>query len=165
MPDRLLRPSWDEWFMEIARVVSMRSSCRRRRVGCVVVSRDRYILSTGYNGSPAGSSHCTDTPCRGAGLPSGQGLDLCEAVHAEQNAIARLKDVDSAHTLYCTTPPCTGCVRIIAATPISVIACEGDYAASGEEFWTEVAGRKWRSVRKRVMFQTFDGGWHGVAVE
>jgi dCMP deaminase len=93
------RPTWDEYFIEIAKVVSSRSTCMRRRYGAVIV-KDHVIVSTGYNGAPRGSINCIDTNrCKRQELniPSGERYELCEAVHAEQNAIVngspeRMKD-------------------------------------------------------------------------
>lgn len=93
------RPTWEEYFIEIAKVVSSRSTCLRRRYGAVIV-KDNVIISTGYNGAPRGSINCIDTGnCRRKELnvPAGERYELCEAVHAEQNAIIngspeRMKD-------------------------------------------------------------------------
>jgi dCMP deaminase len=93
------RPSWDEYFIEIAKVVGSRSTCLRRRYGAVIV-KDHVIISTGYNGAPRGSVNCVDRGiCRRKELnvPAGERYELCEAVHAEQNAIIngapdRMKD-------------------------------------------------------------------------
>ena len=93
------RPSWDEYFIEIAKVVASRSTCLRRRYGAVIV-KDKVIVSTGYNGAPRGSLNCVDVnKCKRKELniPSGERYELCEAVHAEQNAIIngspeRMKD-------------------------------------------------------------------------
>ncbi len=83
------RPKWDEYFLEIARVVASRSTCLRRRYGAVIV-KDRVIVSTGYNGAPRGATNCVDTgKCvrKELNVPAGQRYELCVAVHAEQNAI------------------------------------------------------------------------------
>jgi len=93
------RPSWDEYFIEIAKIVSSRSTCLRRRYGAVIV-KDRVIVSTGYNGAPRGVLNCADiNRCtrKEMNIPSGERYELCEAVHAEQNAIIngapeRMKD-------------------------------------------------------------------------
>lgn len=93
------RPNWEEYFIEIAKVVSSRSTCLRRRYGAVIV-KDNVIVSTGYNGAPRGSVNCVDTGrCKRKELnvPAGERYELCEAVHAEQNAIIngspeRMKD-------------------------------------------------------------------------
>ena len=84
-----MRPGWDEYFIEIAKVVSSRSTCMRRQYGAVIV-KDRVIISTGYNGSPRGIKNCVDTKTctrKELNIPSGERYELCEAVHAEQNAI------------------------------------------------------------------------------
>ena len=84
-----MRPDWDNYFIEIAKVVSSRSTCLRRKSGAVVV-KDRVIISTGYNGSPRGIKNCIDVnKCtrKEQNIPSGERYELCEAVHAEQNAI------------------------------------------------------------------------------
>jgi dCMP deaminase len=84
-----MRPDWDNYFIEIAKVVSSRATCLRRKYGAVIV-KDRVIVSTGYNGSPRGIANCIDTgKCtrQELNIPSGERYELCEAVHAEQNAI------------------------------------------------------------------------------
>jgi dCMP deaminase len=97
--EKSARPSWDEYFIRIAGVVASRSTCLRRRYGAVIV-KDRVIVSTGYNGAPRGSVNCVDiNRCkrRELNVPAGERYELCEAVHAEQNAIIngapeRMKD-------------------------------------------------------------------------
>lgn len=84
-----VRPDWNDYFLEIAKVVSSRSTCLRRRYGAVIV-KDNVIVSTGYNGAPRGSVNCVDRgSCRRKELnvPAGERYELCEAVHAEQNAV------------------------------------------------------------------------------
>lgn len=84
-----MRPSWREYFIEIAKVVSTRSTCLRRQYGAVIV-KDNVIIGTGFNGSPRGYVNCIDTGrCtrKELNIPSGERYELCEAVHAEQNAI------------------------------------------------------------------------------
>jgi dCMP deaminase len=112
------RPSWDDYFMEIAHVVAKRSTCLSRQVGCVLVS-DRRILCTGYNGPPKGLSHCEDLGgCLRAqlGIPRGQRQEVCRALHAEQNAIIQaavhgvaLNEVTS----YTLTQPCVTCAKML----------------------------------------------------
>ena len=83
-----MRPSWDEYFMEIAEIVKKRSTCIRRQVGAIIV-KDKQILTTGYNGSPKKLKHCEEIGCKREQMkiPSGQRHELCRALHAEQNAI------------------------------------------------------------------------------
>ena len=120
------RLSKDEYFSQLAALVAQRSTCARRSVGCVLVSARGHILGTGYNGVPRGHPHCIDVRCPGAALPSGTGLDVCEAIHAEQNALLQCKDVEQIDTAYVTAMPCmtctklflnTGCLRIVYAEP------------------------------------------------
>ncbi len=126
-----MRPSWDDYFMEIAHVAAKRSTCLRRQVGAVIV-RENRILATGYNGAPKGVPHCLDTGCRREELkiPSGQRHELCTAVHAEQNAIIQAAvhgvSIDGA-TMYTTTQPCVLCAKMIINAGIKRIVCEGEY--------------------------------------
>lgn len=125
-----MRPSWDEYFMGIARLVSTRSTCLRREVGAVIV-RDRRILTTGYNGPPRGIAHCDVVGClrEQLGVPSGQRLDICRALHAEQNAIiqAALHGVSTEGAMiYVTHQPCFTCAKmIINAGIVRVVYGEG----------------------------------------
>ncbi|HHV64452.1 MAG TPA: cytidine deaminase [Peptococcaceae bacterium] len=83
------RPSWDEYFLEIAGIVAKRSTCLRRNYGAVIV-KDNIIVSTGYNGAARGEPNCIDTmECvrEKYNVPKGERYELCVAVHAEQNAI------------------------------------------------------------------------------
>ena len=83
-----------EWyFLKMAHLVSERGTCARRKVGCILVNSKKHVIATGYNGVSSNQEHCIDNPCKGARLKSGQGLDLCEAIHAEQNALLQCKDV------------------------------------------------------------------------
>ncbi|MFZ2950343.1 MAG: cytidine/deoxycytidylate deaminase family protein [Desulfuromonadaceae bacterium] len=124
------RPSWDQYFMDITRLVATRSSCLRRQVGALLV-KDRNILATGYNGVPSGITHCEVTGCLRERLkvPSGERHELCRGLHAEQNAIIQAAkhgtNINGA-TLYCTTMPCIICTKmIINAGIIRVIYGEG----------------------------------------
>ena len=109
------RPSTDEYFMEMARLVSTRSTCLRRRVGAVIV-KDKRVLSTGYNGSPRGTRHCEELGCirEQMHVPSGTRHELCRGVHAEQNAVTQAAyfgvSVNGA-TIYTTTFPCSMCAK------------------------------------------------------
>ena len=127
------RPSWDEYFMEIAGVVSKRSNCSRRQVAAVIV-KDNHILSTGYNGTPRGVKNCFDGGCpRCSGhAKSGTGLDECLCVHAEQNAIcqaARHGVNISGSTIYVTISPCLTCAKLIINAGITEVVYGGDYTA------------------------------------
>lgn len=137
----MTRPTLDQTYMEVARTFAKRATCSRRQVGAVVTGNG-YILSSGYNGSFPGSTHCIDVPCAGAGLASGTGLDLCMSAHAEQNAIARLRQVDEADTLYCTTAPCISCTKLALCIGIKRIVADQNYPTSGKGLWLS-SGRVW----------------------
>lgn len=127
------RPTWDEYFMEIAHVVAKRSNCSRRKVGAVVMNRN-HILSAGYNGTPRGVKNCFEGGCpRCAGkTPSGKGLDECLCTHAEQNAICQAAlhgvAIDGA-TIYITLSPCLTCAKLIINSGITEVVYDGDYTA------------------------------------
>jgi deoxycytidylate deaminase len=81
----------DWYFLKMANLASERATCKRRKVGCILVNSKKHVIATGYNGVAAGQEHCIDNPCEGAQLKSGEGLDKCEAIHAEQNALLQCK--------------------------------------------------------------------------
>ena len=114
----------DEYFLEIANTVATRATCPRRRVGCVLVDSKQHIVATVYNGVPSGFTHCTEIPCEGAELPSGTGLDVCEAIHAEVNAFLQVRSDDEL-TAYVTIMPCFSCAKMMANSNIKrVVAAE-----------------------------------------
>ena len=123
------RPSLDEYFMEIACVVGKRSTCLRNHVGALFVKNKR-LLSTGYNGAPAGLQHCDEVGCAREGVASGTRHELCRAVHAEQNAIiqAALHGVSiEGATLYCTHQPCILCAKMLINARISRVVYSRSY--------------------------------------
>lgn len=123
------RPDLDDYFMHIARVVSTRSTCLRRQVGAVIV-KGKQIVSTGYNGAPAGHAHCLEIGCARVGVPSGQRSEICRAAHAEQNAInfaARFGIPIEGATLYTTHHPCSWCAKSIVNAGIQRVVFGEDY--------------------------------------
>jgi len=125
------RPSWDEYFMQIAQLVAKRSTCLRRKVGAILV-RDKRILCTGYNGPPRGLAHCSEVGCLRdkLGIPSGERQEICRGLHAEQNAIiqAALYGISIKDSiLYCTHQPCITCSKMIINAGIKKIIFLGDY--------------------------------------
>ena len=125
------RPDWDSYFMEIAQIVSKRSTCLRRAVGAVLV-KDKQILATGYNGTPKGLPHCEEVGCLREQLhvPSGQMHELCRGIHAEQNSViqAAVNGVSiSGSTLYCTHQPCVVCSKILINAGIKRIVYANPY--------------------------------------
>jgi dCMP deaminase len=120
-----VRPSWDQYFLEIATVVATRSTCRRKRVGAVLV-RDRVIVSTGYGGSVRGQPHCLEAGCDID--PATKGCR--RTVHAEMNAIAQaaLNGVSTRDTTaYVTLSPCEWCFRTMANAGIVRIVYAEQY--------------------------------------
>jgi len=111
------RPSWDTYFLQLARQAATRSTCLRRQVGAVLV-RDKRVLATGYNGAPRGVAHCLEVGClrEELGIPSGERHELCRAIHAEQNAIIQAAvhgvAIEGA-SLYCTHQPCVLCAKVL----------------------------------------------------
>jgi dCMP deaminase len=125
------RPSYDEYFMEMAHVVSKRSTCIRRKVGAILV-KDKHILSTGYNGAPKGLKHCSEEGCirKKKNIPSGERHELCRGLHAEQNAIIQAAVFGVSikeSTLYCTNTPCVVCVKMLINAGVIKINYSGDY--------------------------------------
>ncbi|OQB12208.1 MAG: tRNA-specific adenosine deaminase [Candidatus Omnitrophica bacterium ADurb.Bin205] len=123
--NNIKRPSWDEYFMEMAKLVAKRSTCLRRSVGAVLV-KDKRILATGYNGAPRGLKHCIDIGCMRQKLkiPSGQRHELCRALHAEQNALiqASLYGISAEGSmLYATNQPCVICAKMLINAGIKEI--------------------------------------------
>ncbi len=127
------RPSWDEYFIEIAKLVSTRSNCVSRKVGAVITI-DNQIVSTGYNGAPKGLHHCIDAGgClrKLNNIESGTRQEVCRAVHAEQNAIisAAIKGVSiKGGTIYLNTYPCSICTRMLKNAEIKRIVYDSDYS-------------------------------------
>ncbi len=142
------RPSNDEYFMEMAQLVSSRSTCLRRKVGAVIV-KEKRVLSTGYNGSPKGTKHCEELGCIRVKLnvPSGTRHELCRGVHAEQNAVTQAAhfgvSVDGA-TIYTTTYPCSMCAKILINAGIKEIIYSEGYADDLSKDLLEEAGIKIR---------------------
>ncbi len=148
MPQAPERPSWDEYFMEIATQVATRSTCLRRQIGALIV-RDRRILATGYNGTPSGIRHCAEVGCLRdqLGIPSGERHELCRGIHAEQNAViqAALSGTSIAGSkVYCTHQPCVQCAKILINAGITEIVFSGEYPDQMSRDMLDEAGVKLR---------------------
>jgi len=130
--DAVGRPTWIEYFMDIADLVAKRSTCLRRQVGAVAV-KDKRILATGYNGVPSGIPHCLDVGClrEQEGIPSGERHELCRGIHAEQNVIIQAAYSGVAiqgASLYCTNLPCLICSKMLINSGIREIFYRQGYA-------------------------------------
>ena len=138
----MTRPSWEEYFMSIARQVALRSTCLRRQVGCIIVL-DKRIVSTGYNGAPSGLPHCEEVGCvrEDRGVASGERHELCRGLHAEQNAIIQAALHGTAvegGTLFCTHKPCILCTKMLINAGIRrVYYAEGYEDTLAEEIASE----------------------------
>ena len=132
-----VRPSWDDYFMDLTRSVAKRATCDRGRSGCVIV-RDRQLLVTGYVGSPKGLPHCDEIGhlMKKTIHEDGHTTDHCvRTVHAEQNAIcqaARRGIALDGSTLYCKMTPCRVCAMLIINCGIERVVCEFRYHAGAE---------------------------------
>ena len=126
------RISLDEYFLKIASVVAERATCHRHHMGAIAV-RDKHILTTGYNGAPAGAKDCLELGCLRDELKitSGTQQEICRAIHAEQNVIiqAGLHGVSLAGaTVYCTHTPCVLCAKMLVNSRIARFVTFGKYA-------------------------------------
>ena len=126
------RPSWDEYFMQMAELAATRSTCLRRNVGAAIV-KDRHVIATGYNGAPRQIMHCGE---RGGCLreklnvPSGERHELCMGLHAEQNAIIQAATQGysiEGGTIYVTHQPCVICAKMIINAGIRRIVVKEGY--------------------------------------
>lgn len=164
-----MRPSKDEVWMSVARRIAQLSTCLRRSVGCVLIDVRGHVSSTGYNGVHPHAKHCNELKtlgtdfktvsldlrikiptktkknyphaCEGAGFQSGTELDLCEAIHAEQNALLQCKNPWELEVAYVTTAPCVTCTKLLLATSCQTIFFGEDYQGNaGLKLWVD-AGR------------------------
>jgi len=170
-----MRIPWNEYFMLLAKLVSLRSTCLRRQVGAVIV-KDRRVLATGYNGQLPGRWHCDDNVRCWEKCPTKECIDLgvcpfdwpvepeclktvkgdaryCRAVHAEANAIlqaAKLGIPLGGATIYCTLKPCPDCIKSIASAGIKRVVYGSDYYHDSPElwnFWKTESGLEFEELR------------------
>lgn len=131
-----VRPSWDEYFMEIVEMVGSRGTCDRGRSGCVI-TKDKRIISTGYVGAPIGLPHCDEKGHEMHTVRHEDGNETMHCIrttHAEQNAIVQAARVGIAlegATLYCKMTPCYVCAKMIVNAGIKRVVCAQDYHAGG----------------------------------
>ena len=141
------RPSWDEYFMQMAELTAKRSTCLRRQVGAIIV-KDKHIIAPGYNGAPKGLPHCDELGgCyrEKLGIPSGERHELCRALHAEQNAIiqaATLGQSIEGATIYVTHQPCIICAKMIINAGITRIVVRSGYPDKMSEEMVKEANLK-----------------------
>lgn len=126
MSDRIDK---DEYAMKLAETAALRSTCLRRKVGAVAIDSDGYVLATAYNGAPKDMIHCTKDTCIRIknNIPSGQQLEMCKAIHAEQNLVLRLGPKLKGALVYCTTCPCVTCTKLLLGADVAAILWKEDY--------------------------------------
>jgi dCMP deaminase len=142
--EKCVRPSWDQYFLDIVKVVGERGTCDRGRAGCVI-AKDKRILSTGYVGSPVGTKHCDEVGHEMHTIThenSSQTRHCIRTTHAEQNAIvtaARFGVALDGATLYCHMAPCYTCAKMIINAGIKRVVSQMDYhgAERGKEIFDE----------------------------
>jgi len=151
------RPTWDEYFMEVANAIAKRATCDRGRSGCVI-AKDNQILATGYVGAPAGLPHCDDVGHQMKKILHEDGTitEHCvRTVHAEQNAIcqaAKRGIAINGATMYCRMTPCRTCAMLIINCGIVRVVAEYRYhdAEESEEMF-KMAGIKLEYVHNEVL--------------
>ena len=145
------RPPTDFYFLKMAKLVSERGTCARRKVGCVFVNKRNHVIATGYNGNPAGFTHCIDDPCEGADSKSGTDLDKCKAIHAEQNALLQCKNVYDIDRVYTTLEPCIHCVKLLLNTTANQIIYGEKYVHKlARKLWEE-SGRGYTFISLKIL--------------
>ena len=155
--EKYIRPSWDEYFMEIANTVAKRATCDRGRSGCVI-AKGRQLLVTGYVGSPNGMPHCDEVghQMKKTIHEDGSVTNHCvRTVHAEQNAICQAAKLGISledSTLYCRMTPCRTCAMLIINCGIVRVVCEKKYHAGTEsEEMFQLAGVKLEFMHDEVL--------------
>jgi len=151
-----MRPAKETTWLKVCCDIAEQSTCLRRAVGCVLVDVRGHVLSTGYNGVAPGRPHCNErltvfdgnlpvhasgavprgikthfeylNACKGSASKPGEGLDLCEAIHAEQNALLQCRDPQAIHTCYVTHSPCVHCAKLLCCTSCSRVIFLEEYA-------------------------------------
>lgn len=132
------RPSWDQYFITIAKLTSQRSNCIKRKVGCIVV-KDTRILSLGYNGTPKGTLNCFEGGCdRCKNSSTGINLDLCMCLHAEENALLFVSNSDlNGSTMYVTLLPCISCTKKVIQCGIRRVVYISEYESTTSQIAKE----------------------------
>jgi dCMP deaminase len=174
-----MRPTREQWAMNLVKATAERATCIRRQVGCVLLNKRGFVLATGYNGVASGMPHCNETQliqcdgdirncdtclstckggefitpyaCPGSKSPSGTNLDGCEAIHAEQNALLQCSNVHDIYECFVSCSPCITCTKLLLNTSCQNIYFIEEYPNQlGKELW-ERAGRRW------IKFGDFNG--------
>ena len=137
-------------FLQMASYLGTQGTCLRRMVGCILVDKHHHIIGSGYNGNAAGLPHCIDHPCKGADLPSREGLHICEAVHAEQNALMQCANVNEIEICYVSTSPCIHCMKMLMNTSCKLIVFLDVYDEKAIDLWMT---NSWETGRNYILYQ------------
>jgi dCMP deaminase len=146
------RPSWKEYFLAIAKIISTRSTCSSRPVGCIIV-KDNRILVSGYNGPPPGAPHCSDRNKNGQifcmrraeNVPDSMKHELCPSTHAEENALSlaeRLGINVAGASIYTTLAPCIRCIGSLQEHGLKNVYYELEYRSvdlQRDRIWEKTA--------------------------
>lgn len=147
------RISRDQLGLKIAIGLACRGTCIRKQVGCALFDHDGHIVGSGYNGPAAGEPHCIEHPCPGSAFDRGAGLDVCEAIHAEQNALLQCPDVRRIHTCFVTASPCLHCTKLLLNTGCQRIVFMSKFASdhdAAQVLWTRNGVRRWEMIADLV---------------
>jgi dCMP deaminase len=156
---KVKRPTWDEYFIMLAKLAASRSTCVSRPTGSVIV-KDRQILATGYNGALPGQGHCVDDGVcfrRSVKWHEATKYDMCRSAHAEANAIAlgAKKGVSlEGATIYCTLEPCITCAKLIVMSGISRVVYEYAYESpipERDKYWKDVLAKSHTMVEMLML--------------
>ena len=138
-----VRPTIDEYYIEMVKLVASRGTCLRRKVGCILVDDKNRLISCGYNGGAPGAHHCIDAPCGGHLSAPGTNLSACRSSHAEQSALLYCPDVLKIKTAYVTASPCTECTKLLLLTSCQRVVFIDEYPQPLAKQWWLEAGREW----------------------
>ena len=158
-----MRPPIDKTMLDVAEVLSKRSTCIKAKVGCVLTDAKGRIIGSGYNGVARGQKHCNEKftsltqgpanllgtyphKCAGHDLPPGS--ETCQAVHAETNALIQCREPDAIDSVYCTAEPCFRCAKELLNTGARRVVFRRLYGPEPQAgaLW-QAAGREWRQEK------------------
>lgn len=145
-----IRPSLHETYLKMLSPLEQRTTCIRRGVACILTDSKGRVLSTGYNGVAAGEPHCNrqdpvdkehHNKCSEFNFGQGQGLEICKAIHAEQNALLQCPSVDDISVAYVSCTPCIHCVKLLMNTSCQLIVAKEVYDSEALLLWTKSGKR------------------------
>ena len=139
-----MRQSLDTVMLGVALCLAHRATCAKLAVGCVLTDTNGRIIGSGYNGNARGLPHCIEHPCAGANAP--KGADLCEAIHAESNALINCRNPEMIYTCYTTHAPCLRCTKTLLNTGCTrIIYHHFGFEIPAMQLWRS-SGREWKQI-------------------